>query len=227
MQQSSGTKIRLIATALIILLGPAFFWYLVTRGKNNYVTLKILGPVNVVTVNGKTDTVYHRLGPFSFTDQSGRIISEENFRNKIYVAAFFYTACKSVCPEIIYGLQDVAYEFKDDSTLKIISFSVFPDHDSVPVLAAYAKQYHADPHRWYFATGYNKEQVYKLAQEDYLLPVQTIGNKPADFIHSDKLMLMDPDKRIRGIYKGTDAWEIKRLKEEIKVLKFEYRKTLK
>lgn len=221
MHQSSITKLRLIATALIILLGPALFWYVITRGRNHYKTLEIYGPGDFKLINGKGDTIYHTVGNFSLTDQQGKTVTEQNFKNKIYVADFFFTTCKTICPKMSEGLQDVAYQFKDDTLIRLISHTVNPENDSVPVLAAYSLHYHARPGKWYFVTG-EKKQIYKLAREDYYLPVAPGNGGPDDFIHSEKLILVDPAKRIRGIYDGTDAWEIARLKDEIKVLEYEF-----
>ncbi|MEO8150615.1 MAG: SCO family protein [Bacteroidia bacterium] len=220
MQQSSSTKVRLIATALIVLFGPALFYYLITRGENKYKGLEKFGPRDFQMVNGKADTVYHTIGNFSLTDQKGKLVTPQNFNNKIYVANFFFTTCTSICPKMSEGIQDAAYAFKDDTLVKFISHTVNPEEDSVPVLFAYSLKYHAKPDKWYFVTG-DKEQIYKLAREDYYLPIAPGNGGKDDFIHSEKLILIDTSKRIRGIYDGTDAWEIARLKDEIKVLEYE------
>lgn len=220
MEQKSGTKIRLVVTALIILFGPALFYYLVTSGKNNYKTLEIFGPRNYELVNGKADTVYHIVGDFKLTDSKGRIITQETFRNKLYVANFFFTTCKTICPKMSEGLQDASYAFKDDTLVKFISHTVNPVYDSVSVLDSYSKSYRAKPDKWYFVTG-DKEQIYKLARQDYYLPAAPGNGGIDDFIHSEKFVLIDTSKRIRGIYDGTDPWEVARMKEEIKVLEFE------
>lgn len=220
MQQSSGVKIRLAATALIILFGPALFYFLVTRGSNTYKKIEIYGPRDFKIVNGKADTVYHTISDFSLIDQKGRPVTQQNFKNRIYVANFFFTTCTTICPKMSEGLQDVAYAFKDDTLVRIISHTVNPEDDSVPALLAYSQRYRAKPDKWYFVTG-DKEQLYKLAREDYYLPVAPGNGGKDDFIHSEKLILIDNQKRIRGIYDGTDAWEVARLKDEIKVLEFE------
>lgn len=220
MEQKSGTKIRLAITAILILFGPALFYYLIVSGKNNYKKLEIFGPRNFELVNGKADTVYHTIGSFTLTDSKGRTITQETFRNKIYVANFFFTTCKTICPKMSEGLQDASYAFKDDSLVKFISHTVNPEYDSIPILDAYASQYRQKPDKWYFVTG-DKEQIYKLAREDYYLPVAPGNGNKDDFIHSEKLILIDTSKRIRGIYDGTDPWEVARMKDEIKVLEYE------
>ncbi len=220
MQKSSGIKLRLIATALIILFGPALFYFLVSRGSNQYKTLEIYGPRDFKTGADNSDTIYHQISNFSLTDQFGNSVTNQTFKNKIYVANFFFTTCTTICPKMSEGLQDVAYAFKDDTLVAIISHTVNPENDSVPVLLEYAQRYKAKKGKWYFVTG-NKELIYKLAREDYYLPVAPGNGGVDDFIHSEKLILIDSNGRIRGIYDGTDAWDIYRLKDEIKVLEYE------
>lgn len=218
MEQKKSTKIRLAITALIVLFGPAIFYYVLTRGQNNY---KSLGYFGAKSFNGATgDTIYHTVSDFNFTDQLGRLVTEETFKNKIYIANFFFTTCTTICPKMSESIQDVAYAFKDDSLVKFISHTVNPEADSTAALLNYSKIYRAKPNKWYFVTG-DKNLIYKLAREDYFLPVLNSDSNATALIHSEKLVLIDPKKHIRGIYDGTDAWEVARLKDEIKVLEYE------
>jgi protein SCO1/2 len=218
MEQKRSTKFRLAITALVVLFGPAIFYYVLTRGQNSYKKLEVFGPKSFNGV--ASDTIYHTVGDFMLTDQLGEAVTQATFSNKIYVADFFFTSCTTICPKMSEGIQDVAYAFKDDSTVKFISHSVKPEEDSVAALLAYSKIYRAKPNKWYFVTG-DKNQIYKLAREDYFLPVLNTDGSEKELVHSEKLVLIDTKKRIRGIYDGTDAWEIARLKDEIKVLEYE------
>lgn len=218
MEQKRSTKIRLAITALIVLFGPAIFYYVLTRGQNNYKVLEIFGPKSFN--NSSADTIYHAIGNFELTDQYNHQVNQSTFDNKLYVANFFFSTCTTICPKMSESIQDVAYAFKDDTLVKFISHTVKPEVDSVPVLLAYALRYYAKSNKWYFVTG-NKDSIYKLARQDYYLPILNTDSTNTAVVHSEKLILVDTKKRIRGIYDGTDAWEIARLKEEIKVLEFE------
>ena len=218
MEQKRSTRVRLAITALVVLFGPAIFYYVLTRGQNSYKSLQFYGPKSF---NGaSTDTVYHTVGSFTLTDQVGKTITEATFTNKIYVANFFFTSCTTICPKMSEGIQDVAYAFKDDTAIKFISHTVKPEEDSTAALFNYSKIYRAKPGKWFFVTG-DKNMIYKLAREDYFLPVLKNDSGVFEVIHSEKLVLIDTKKRIRGIYDGTDVWDIAKLKDEIKVLEYE------
>ena len=215
-----------ILVVLGILFLPAISYYLISSGKNNYRKLEIFGPKEIPNsheVDGKItgDTIYHTIPAFSFTDQYGNPFSDKLLDNHIYVAEFFFTSCKTICPRMNRELESVQFKFKNDSTLKIVSFSVDPERDSVPVLAAYASGYHATRDKWYFVTG-EKQKIYDLARNGFFLAAVQDTRSPEEFNHSEQLVLVDRDKRIRGYYDGTDDMEVSRLMDEIQVLEWEY-----
>jgi protein SCO1/2 len=168
-----------------------------------------------------TDTIYHQIAAFSLTDQAGSTITNETVKGKIYVANFFFATCQSICPEMSTNLTDVQDAFKDDDSLLILSHSVNPLHDTVEVLKGYGETYHADKNKWHLMTG-DKKHIYDLAKNSYLINALEDDGTPEGFVHSELFMLIDTKGRIRGMYDGTDKAQVKRLIEDIKLLKTEH-----
>jgi protein SCO1/2 len=167
-----------------------------------------------------TDTVYHTVGSFSLTDQSGHAISEKDVSDKIYVANFFFATCRSICPEMSTNLKDVQAAFVADPKVLILSHSVNPLHDTVEVLAQYAGMYGADPKKWHLLTG-NKKMIYDLAKYGYLVNALEDDGSPEGFLHSELFMLVDTHRRLRGMYDGTDKAQVKKLIDDIRILEKE------
>ena len=203
---------------LAFLLMPFIFFLLLTSGKNNYKELEIFGP-KIPKVSG--DTVYHTIPAFSFTNFDGERITNEKLEDKIYVADFFFTSCPTICPKMSSQMHRVQKEFEDKDDVKLISFTVDPDKDDVETLAAYASEYNAIKDKWYLVTG-SKTSLYQLAREGFFVTAIPGDGGPEDFIHSEMLVLVDKEKRIRGYYDGTDPHDVKRLIEEIKLLQNHY-----
>jgi protein SCO1/2 len=195
------------------------YLFLKVFGTNHY-TLRTYMPVvedtgEAMVRNG--DTVFHQVPDFKLISQTGEIITQDNLTGKLYVANFFFASCKDVCKKMSANLQEVQEAFAREPKVKIVSYTVDPDRDSVAVLNKYAQTYGADAGTWYFLTG-PKEQIYQLAREGYKLPAMQAPSLIPDFIHSEKLLLIDEQKHVRGIYNGTDPDEVERLITEIKVL---------
>jgi protein SCO1 len=215
-------KQLLIVSAILIL--PCVFWLCLIRGKNHYIPIEIFGPKEVAatTTNGIPDTIYHTVGDFSLTDQYGRPVTNKTFDTKTYVADFFFATCQTICPKMTSELHYVQEKFEDDPDILIISHTVNPEHDSVSVLYDYSHKNEAVKDKWYFVTG-DKKQIYDLARNSYFITAMPGNGGANDFIHSEKIVLIDKDKRIRGYYDGTDHADIERLIDEIQVLKLEYK----
>lgn len=203
---------------------PGVAYLLVKSGKNNYTRLEIFGPKEPVekTVEGKikVDTVYHTIGDFTFIDQDSNIVNQSIVNDKIYVADYFFTTCKTICPKMSDQLMRVQLAFKDDPEVMILSHTVDPEEDSPSTLNAYAEKHNAIKGKWYFLTG-DKKQLYDLARNSYFVTAMPGDGGPDDFIHSEQFVLVDKQKRIRGFYDGTEYNDVKRLIDEIKVLKKE------
>ncbi|MFM8431646.1 MAG: SCO family protein, partial [Bacteroidota bacterium] len=157
---------------------------------------------------------------FHLTDQLGRPVSQKDLDGRIYVANFFFASCQSVCPPMNENMRRIQEKFKGIDDIRLVSYTVDPDNDTVQALAAYAKKLKADNDQWLFLTG-PKDSIYDLARTGYLLPAaQRIQEN--DFFHSQDILLIDKEKRIRGIYDGTEKYEVDTLMDEIKVLMHEY-----
>ena len=209
-------NIKRILIILSILLLPCVFYLLLLTGKNHFHRLEIYGPKDV---SNKGDTIYHTIPSFSFINQEGKAVGDKNVADKIYVANFFFATCPDICPKMNNNVRGIADYYRKDTVVKFLSFTVNPAHDTVPVLAAYAKERNADPEQWSFLTG-NKDSIYTLAYSGFL---DRVGEMPPTFFHSENLFLIDKEKRIRGIYDGLDEADVRKLKDEILVLEMEYK----
>ena len=208
-----------IAIVLSILLLPVVFFLLLSRGKYNYKQLDFFGPKEV---SASGDTTYFTIPDFMLINQNGETISQENFEGKIYVANFFFASCPGVCPKMTDEVKRVQDEFKTNDDVLFISHTVDPEHDSLPALKAFAEKHGADLSKWFFVTG-NRDSIYALAINGYLVPAAEDARAEGGFLHSQDLLLVDKEKRIRGIYDSLEPTEIKRLTDEIKVLLYEYK----
>ncbi len=186
-------------------------WY-----ENRMQVLPILGPA--------TDTagsrIEHTISDFVMKDQDGQTVTTADWKNRIVVANFFFTHCPAVCPKLTKSLKRVQESFKTDESLLFNSFSVDPVRDSVPVLKRYSARFSLDTHNWHLLTG-DKKEIYKLARNSFMVVATDGDGGPGDFIHSEKLVLIDRQKRIRGYYTGTDDTEVNQLIQDIKKLKNE------
>ncbi len=215
-------KILLLLAILVI---PGIAYLIIQTGENNYSRLEIFGPKEPVAAkSGSTpDTIYHTIADFSFISQDSSLITQETVKGKIYIADFFFTTCKSICPKMTNHLMRVQHEFADDTEVVLLSHTVDPESDTPPVLADYAKKHNVVKGKWFFVTG-DKKQLYDIARNSYYITAMPGDGTGDDFIHSEKIVLIDKDRRIRGFYDGTDYLEMTRLIEEVKLLKWEYSK---
>ncbi|WP_191858324.1 SCO family protein [Hanstruepera ponticola] len=164
---------------------------------------------------------YHKIADFSLTNQNGEIITQNNYKNKIYVADFFFTTCQTICPIMTDHMYVIQKELKNDQDVMLLSHTVTPEIDSVAQLKKYALKKGVNDSKWNLVTG-DKKQIYDLARKSYLA-VKDQGNGDAyDMIHTENFMLIDKKRQIRGFYDGTNPDEINRLIEDIKTLKKEY-----
>ncbi len=193
-----------------------------TACKNNQTkVLPVYGDRQPITktVDGKqvTDTVYATIPPFSFVDQERQTITEKNLDGKIYVADFFFTSCPSICPTMQRNMLTVAKAYAGKADFKLVSFTIDPRHDTIPVLKTYAEKLGAKPDQWYFLLG-KKEDVYQLAEKNYLVSVSEDKQAAGGFVHQGWLVLVDKKGRVRGAYDGTDKKQVDQLIVDVKVL---------
>ncbi|HCW09094.1 MAG TPA: SCO family protein [Cytophagales bacterium] len=178
--------------------------------------LPILG---VREFNGK-DTVYHTIAPFSFTDQDSATITNATFKDKIYVADFFFTSCRTICPIMKTQMLRVYEATQNMPDVLILSHSIDPEYDTVALLHDFADRLGVESKRWHFVTG-AKDSIYKIAQTSYLATALEDKTEPDGFIHSGAFLLIDKKGRIRGKYDGTKEADVNRLIGDIKILRQE------
>jgi len=183
--------------------------------------VKIL-PIMVPNPSGGQDSVIKTIGKFTFTSQTGATINQDSLRGKIWVADVFFTTCTGICPKLSQGFQTIQTAFADDPMVKLVSFSVDPEYDSLPILQDYAAAYGAKPHQWYLLTG-NKTDLYRVEHEDFFFSATEDEDKTIKFVHDNTLRLVDPEGRFRGgFYDGTNAADVDSVIADIKRLKNEY-----
>ena len=164
---------------------------------------------------------YHTIADFSLTNQNGKTITQDNYRDKIYIADFFFTTCPTICPIMTKNMAEIQEKVMDDSDVLLLSHSVTPVIDSVPQLKKYALEKGVNDTKWNLVTG-DKKEIYDLARKSYLA-VKTDGDGgPYDMIHTENFILVDKERRIRGFYDGTKKEEIEKLLEDLKILKASY-----
>ncbi len=162
----------------------------------------------------------HVVGPFSFTDQDGHTVTDEDVAGKVRVVEYFFTTCQGICPEMNENMVSVYDTYKGNPRFVILSHTVNPEVDSVEVMKKYSEKFDADSRYWEFLTG-DKKALYDMARYSYLITADDPSPEVAiadDFIHSEKFVLIDPQNRIRGQYDGTDKEEVKQLIKDVKIL---------
>ncbi|WP_353777331.1 SCO family protein [Winogradskyella sp. 3972H.M.0a.05] len=165
---------------------------------------------------------YHTIADFNLVNQNGKTITQNDYKDKIYVADFFFTTCQTICPIMTDHMYQIQKEIMDDDEVMLLSHSVTPKIDSVAQLKRYAKKKGVNDKKWNLVTG-DKKQIYELARKSYLA-VKTDGNGDQyDMIHTENFMLIDKKRQIRGFYDGTNPEEIEKLMDDIKILKASYK----
>ncbi|MGB5480163.1 MAG: SCO family protein [Eudoraea sp.] len=164
---------------------------------------------------------YHTIADFSLTNQNGETITQDFYKNKIYVADFFFTTCPTICPVMTENMVYLQSKIANDKDVLLLSHSVTPDIDSVTQLKKYALEKGVNDKKWNLVTG-DKKHIYELARKSYLA-VKTDGDGgPFDMIHTENFILIDKDRRIRGTYDGTNKEEMDKLLQDLEVLKMSY-----
>ena len=161
----------------------------------------------------------HRVGDFSFINQDGEPVTEADFDGKIYVANFFFVHCAAICPTMRTNLATIQEAYRDDDDVLLLSHTVMPETDTVPVLQNYANVNNVVSGKWHLVTG-SREAVYALARDAYFADLEA-GPTEDNILHSENFFLVDQNRRIRGVYNGTLPLDIERLIEDIATLKKE------
>jgi len=203
-------KRTIVLFVLLVFVLPVTAWSLLNLYEKKIEKLPVLGK-----------TKSHRIENFSLTNQDGQERGTTNWANKIVVVDFFFTHCPVICPAMTSNLKKVSRVYETDNEIFFNSISVDPDRDNPDQLKAYTKRFHIETSNWDFLTG-NKKDIYKLARNSFMVVATDGDGGPEDFIHSERLVLIDKQRMIRGYYNGTSEKDADQLIADIKKLKNEH-----
>lgn len=207
--------------AIGVIIFSVAFLYIAYQLLKPQKTLPIYNPsdVNPELVDSTVQHVskYHTIADFKFTNQNGETVTQKNYEGKIYVADFFFTTCPTICPIMQDNMVVLQQEFKDNPNVMLLSHTVMPHIDSVPVLKKYAIEKGVVDSKWNLVTG-DKKDIFYIARKSYLAVKTETEGELYDMVHTENFILVDEQKRVRGFYDGTNKEEIKRLIEDIRFL---------
>ncbi len=213
-----------IPIAIISIIGLFVFISCDTKNHNEF-RLPIYTPADLdpdwVDSSLKNSTEAHVVNDFEFINQNGLVVNEQTIEGKIYIAEFFFTTCPGICPILIKHTKKIQDEFLNDHDILILSHTVYPEHDSVSVLYAFGKQHNINSEKWHLLTG-SKQDLYTISRKGYFAISYQPDLSDDGFIHTENVVLVDKQRRLRGIYNGTNVHEMNRLIEDIYLLKKEY-----
>lgn len=214
---------KLIIVFAILVAGIGAAYFIMTEEKKE--KLPVLNPNDlnpeVVDESVRNIGYGHSIGEFSMTNQDGETVTLDEVKGKIHVAEYFFTHCGSICPIMNKQMQRVHRKFKSNDDVKILSFTVDPQNDTVQRMTWYANKHNASGDNWHFLTG-DKEDLYQLARTSYftLKPAEArnLGDAGSDFIHTNNFVLVDRELRIRGYYDGTKDAEVTKMMRDMENL---------
>ena len=213
-----------IPIAIISIIGLFVFISCDTKNHNEF-RLPIYTPADLdpdwVDSSLKNSTEAHVVNDFEFINQNGLVVNEQTIEGKIYIAEFFFTTCPGICPILTKHTKKIQDEFLNDHDILILSHTVYPEHDSVSVLYAFGKQHNINSEKWHLLTG-SKQDLYTISRKGYFAISYQPDLSNDGFIHTENVVLVDKQRRLRGIYNGTNVHEMNRLIEDIYLLKKEY-----
>jgi protein SCO1/2 len=163
---------------------------------------------------------YHKIADFKLINQNGKTVTQDDYKNKIYVADFFFTTCQTICPIMTNHMVQIQKALINDDDVLLLSHTVTPKIDTVAQLKRYALEKGVNDAKWNLVTG-DKKQIYELARKSYLAVKDFGDGGDFDMIHTENFMLIDKKRQIRGFYDGTNAEDIDKLLEDIEILKQE------
>ena len=169
----------------------------------------------------KADTIFHTIQDFSFTNQDGDEVSQDTFKDKIYIADFFFTTCPTICPIMKTQMLRVYEQYLDNPDVLILSHTIDPKHDSVAVLHEFADRLGVSSDTWHFVTG-DLDKIFEIGQDSYMVTAMEDKDELGGYLHSGAFLLIDKKRRIRGIYDGTKEDKVDLLLNDIDRLLLEY-----
>lgn len=192
--------------AVLLILALAALGYFGWRSWDLHPSDKFLKPVDTAP-------------DFAYTDRSGKTFSSSQLKGKVWVVDFIFAHCAGSCPMMSQKMMELQESWKGNPNFKLVTFTVDPERDTVDALRQYAEDYHADPNQWFFLTG-PKEEIYKtilggfkeIAARDYE------AGPGFEFIHSTRIILVDGNGKIRGLYDSQNDEDLLKLRQDIKCL---------
>lgn len=215
---------RITFIIVIVVIGIVIAYFMTLQQKADK-PLPIIQPKDVKKEMVHEDLLNkgrgHRVGDFAFKNQFGDVVTTDSIKGKVVITEYFFTTCGTICPKMTEQMTRIQDRFRNHPEVKIVSFTVNPEHDTVEVMHEYANKYGAERGQWHFLTG-EKEKLYSLARTSFfvLKPAEAAntGDVGSDFIHTNNFVLVDQKLRIRGYYDGTDKEEVDQLMEDIVLL---------
>ena len=218
---------------------PVVSYFIVKKASDDAVIMPRRYYVDTVinkVVDGKnvTDTVWHKVADIELVNQLGDTVSFDDINGSIIIADYFFTRCPSICPTLTKNMKTLQDAMKmknlrrriDSSYVRFISFSVDPERDSVPALKRYADRFGVNHDTWWMLTG-DKKKIYDFAFNELKLGLQDGNGIDSNFIHTDKFVLLDRQRVVRGYYSGLDSAAMSKLAEDITLLMLEKDKNKK
>lgn len=201
---------------IVILLPFSFLMYWCNKPKPMIDVLPIVGQTQVVEStdadgNPKWDTIYHTIPEFSFLSHMGDTVTDAVMEGKVVIVDFFFTECRGICIPMSQNMAVLQDYFMEQDDIMLLSHTVDPARDSVGKLYDYAQLYDVNPKKWLLLTG-PKQDLYGVARRGYMITADEGDGGPQDFIHSERFVLIDKERRIRGYYDGTSDESIEELK---------------
>jgi len=186
--------------------------------------LPVFGPADfnpkLVDARAFASGTAHRVGSFTAIDQRGRTVTERDLDGRITVASFIFTHCSEICVDMVRQLKRVQAKYRVDDSVMLLSHSVDPDRDSVEALASFARARGIDGDRWRLVTA-PRATIVDLARRTYFAVHDEGSGGAEDFVHTETLVLVDTERRLRGFYNGTLPHDVDQLVEDIQALKKE------
>jgi len=167
-----------------------------------------------------TDTTYYMVGDFKMMNQDSVVVTPDSYKGKIYIADFFFTSCPTICPIMKTQMLRVYEEIEEMQDVIILSHTIDPVHDNVAVLNKFGKNLGVSSAKWQFLTG-EKDSTYALAYS-YMIIAGEDTEAPGGFAHSGAFLLIDKERRVRGVYDGTEPKQVDLLIKDIDILRKEY-----
>lgn len=232
MSSNKKKKNLFLALAVAVLL-PLFFYgitAIMSKGKLHVPKRYVVDHVEDLP-DGTKDTIYHKVKDITLTDQFGKQVSlNQDYKGRILVVNLMFTSCPTICPRLTSNIKQLQQAFKQDykksamdTAIQLISITVDPERDSFPALRKYADAHNVDHKTWTFLTG-DRAEIYDYARNQLFINMQEGSGGVDDMIHSEKLVLIDTSRVIRGYYSGTDTAELIRCADDIVILTKEKRR---